>query len=85
MRVGLIARDRQAFLSQSEDDRKAAEGREAAAASEAKGMQQAVREAEERLQDAKAELEVQPCDTEGLVCSPHDAYGVLVVVIPSAG
>lgn len=49
---------RQAFLSQSEDDRAAAEAREAAAVSEAKGMQQAVRAAEERLQDANAELEV---------------------------
>lgn len=70
VRFGLIVRNRQAFLSQSEDDRKAAEEREAAAASEAKGMQQAVREAEDRLQDAKAELEVHPCDTEGMFV-PH--------------
>ncbi|CAN0067760.1 unnamed protein product [Ectocarpus fasciculatus] len=59
----------QAFLSQSEDDRKAAEDREEAAVSEAKGMQQVVREAEERLQDAKAELE----DRDAVIAAVEDA------------
>lgn len=50
--------DMQALLSQSEEDREAAEAREGKALSEAKGMRQAVREAEERLLNTNAELEV---------------------------
>lgn len=48
----------QAFLSQSEEERVAAEERETKAVSEAEATQQAVRDAEERLRQAEAELEV---------------------------
>lgn len=65
---------RQSFLSQSEDDRSAAEAREAAAVSEAKGMQQAVRAAEERLQQAHAELEVS--------CIPRGAHRTFCRMLP---
>eukprot|EP00903_Cladosiphon_okamuranus_P005357 g5352.t1 len=63
----------QAFLSQSEDDRAAAEAREASATSEVKilqqQMQQQLREAEEKLQNANAELE----DRDAVIAVVEDA------------
>lgn len=56
----MVGYGRQAFLSQSEEDRKAAEAREATALAEAKDMQRLVLEAEEKLLDVNAELEVPP-------------------------
>ncbi|CAM9275437.1 unnamed protein product [Scytosiphon promiscuus] len=59
----------QAFLSQSEEERLAAEEREAKAMSETKAIQQAVRDAEDRLRQVEAEVE----DRDAVIAAVEDA------------
>lgn len=60
-----VSCDLQAYLEQSEGDRKAAEEREAAAVSKAQEVQRSVYEAEDALKHAKADLEVSTTTRSG--------------------